>query len=256
MSQSGEVMDVKRRELYDFGRWGRIFEAKRTRGELLPWSDSYKLSAGERHTIADSIAQFELGENAQGRSLRAAARRYAESSGDWSYLSALDLFIEEEQRHSHYLRKFMIIQRLPLAGAHWVDETFRWLRTRAGLELFVVVLVTAEIVAQPYYRALRAATNSPLLQEICRAILRDEAQHLCFQGNVLRKLRQRRSGVSLKIWEWLHHLLMMGTCTVVWHSHRKVLACGGYSLGSFTAACRRTLRSLHGLARTPLVQGN
>ena len=34
-------MDVKRRELYDFGRWGRIFEAKRTRGELLPWSDSY-----------------------------------------------------------------------------------------------------------------------------------------------------------------------------------------------------------------------
>lgn len=218
----------------------------------MPWSDSYKLSAGERSTIADSIAQFELGENAQGRSLRAAARRYAESSGDWSYLSALDLFIKEEQRHSLYLRKFMIIQRLPLANAHWVDETFRWLRKRAGLELFVVVLVTAEIVAQSYYRALRAATNSPLLQDICREILRDEAQHLCFQGNVLRKLRRRRSDSLLKLWEWLHHGLMVGTCAVVWQSHRRVLTCGGFTLRSFTATCRITLRSLHALARTPL----
>ena len=243
---------MKRRELSDFDRWERIFESKKCRGELLPWTDDYKLSAGERNTIADSIAQFELGENAQGRSLRAAARRYAEKSGDWSYLSALQLFIEEEQRHSRYLRNFMIIQRLPLAPGHWVDDTFRWLRKRAGLELFIVVLVTAEIVAQPYYRALRAATSSTLLQEICKEILRDEAQHLCFQGNALRKLRQGRPGWLLALWEKLHHLLMVGTCAVVWNSHRRVLVCGGYSLCSFVAVCRRTLRSLHALARTPL----
>ncbi len=243
---------MKRRTLSDFNQWASIFAAKKERGSLLPWGDQYRISAEERQRITSSIQQFELGENSEGRSFRAAAARYAERSGDWEYLRALRLFIEEEQRHSSYLRAFMTEQSIPRLEAHWVDETFRWMRKRAGLELFIIVLVSAEIVARPYYRGLKSSTNSPLLKAICREILRDEADHLCFQGNALRKLRQGRAFPHANLVEALQLMLMIGTCAVVWGSHRQVLRCAGYSWRSFTAECLRGVVALNRLACRPL----
>ena len=243
---------MKRRTLADFGSWAAIFAAKTNRGDTLPWDTEYRISEEERARISSSIQQFELGENAEGRSFRAAASRYAERSGDWEYLRALKLFIEEEQRHSSYLRRFMEAQAIPCAPRHWVDDTFRWLRKRAGLELFIIVLVSAEIVARPYYRGLGAATQSPLLRAICREILRDEADHLCFQGNALRKLRLGRGWVPAFVVEQLQLLLMVGTCVVVWASHRSVLTCAKYTLLTFTRECVRSVRSLNQLAAIPL----
>lgn len=243
---------MKRRSLADFSSWAEIFSAKVNRGELLPWSDGYVLTDAERTRITTSIQQFELGENAEGRSFRAAAARYAERSGDWEYLRALQLFIKEEQRHSSYLRRFMNAQQIPCAEGHWVDDTFRWMRKRAGLELFIVVLVSAELVARPYYRALKAATGSPLLRAICKEILRDEADHLCFQGNALRKLRQGRGRTAAGVVELLQIVLMVGTCVVVWGSHQQVLRSGGYTLRSFTRECISGIIWLNRLASKPL----
>ena len=96
--------------------------------------------------------------------------------------------MKEEQRHSAYLLRFMQREGIPVSSKHWVDTVFRRLRVLGGLELALRVLVSAEIIAIPYYRALGAATQSPLLQAICATILQDEAAHLRFQASMLWRL--------------------------------------------------------------------
>ncbi len=224
--------------------WAELFQAKKVREALLPWDDAYMLISSERLLIASSIQQFELGENSEGRSFRAAAVRYAEATGDWEYVSALELFIQEEQRHSRYLRRFMESQGLPRLRSHWVDDSFRWLRRLAGLEVFVMVLLIAEVIAVPYYKSLKAATRSPLLRAICEEILRDEAQHLRFQTEVLVKLRKERPTVCSRVVAMISSVLMIGTCAVVWQSHSNVLRCGGFTVCSLTRKCVRTMARL------------
>ena len=80
---------------------------------------------------------------------------------DSLFAGALDLFIKEEQQHSRYLAAFMESEGIPLLPRHWVDSTFRLLRGLAGLELSLTVLVTAEIIAVPYYRACAAQRAHP-----------------------------------------------------------------------------------------------
>ncbi len=55
------------------------------------------------------------------------------------------------------------------------------------------VLATAEVLAIPYYTALRDATGSPLLRSICCRILTEEAQHLRFQAFTFWRLGSRRA---------------------------------------------------------------
>ena len=68
----------------------------------------------------------------------------------------------------------------------------------AGLELRMRVLATAEVLAIPYYTALRDATGSPLLRSICSRILAEEAEHLRFQAFTFARLGSRRQAVSEK----------------------------------------------------------
>ena len=103
-------------------------------------------------------------------------------------------FIAEEQRHSAMLARYLRLAGAPLLGEHWIHSVFRRIRHWAGLESKVTVLVTAEILAVPYYRALMETTRCPALTAICQRVLREEAQHLLFQGNTLRRLQQRRPG--------------------------------------------------------------
>jgi len=52
----------------------------------------------ERDAIALSVQEFQLGESSEGRHLISAASRYAAYSGDFDYVTALRLFIAEENR--------------------------------------------------------------------------------------------------------------------------------------------------------------
>ena len=55
--------------------------------------------------------------------------------------------------------------------------------------------MTAEIIAVPHYRALRDATGSGVLKNICRRILEDEATHLKYQGSMLARLSAKRNRI-------------------------------------------------------------
>jgi len=125
----------------------------------LPWDHSYRLTDLERDLVAGPIQQFQLGEFARGRGFR---RRAATSPifADPCFLEALDLFIAEEQDHSEILGRFLDREGIPRLEHHWLDRIFRRLRKLAGLELCSMVLVTAEVLAIPFYQALRDATQA------------------------------------------------------------------------------------------------
>jgi hypothetical protein len=202
------------------------------------------LTAEERAAVASSVAEFQLGESSEGANLLRFGRHYAEASGDAAYYAALRLFIGEEHRHARDLGRFMDLAGLPRLADTWADSVFRFLRRRAGLEVSIAVLVTAEVIATVYYDALRAATASPLLRGLCDRILTDEAHHVRFQCERLAILRARRGSAALAATAVLHRLLMAGACVVVWRGHRRALRRGGYGFVRFWLA----LRLAHGKA--------
>ena len=187
-----------------------------------------QLTPKELQTITKSIQQFQLGEGSRGRRLLERGKKFGRLAGDPYFAEALELFIKEEQQHSRYLDAFMESQGIPPVSRHWSDTTFRRLRGLAGLEMSLTVLVTAEIMAVPYYRALRCATGSAILKMICSRILEDEANHLKYQASILARLSIRRAPIVRHALRELHQFFLLGTLVVVWKEHRDVLEAGGY----------------------------
>ena len=115
----------------------------------------------------------------------------------------MKLFIAEEQNHSGILGRFLDREGIPRLTNDWVDGAFRRLRKLAGLDICAMTLVTAEVLAIPFYQALRDATRSALLRSICVRILCDEAAHLNYQaltiGLVRRPLGERARAVRAAI---------------------------------------------------------
>jgi hypothetical protein len=222
--------------------WAEHFRRSLARPEIVRADEAVELTLDEVEAIATSVQEFQLGESSEGRHLISAANRYAAWSGDLEYVAALRLFIAEENRHARELGRFLDGAGIPRVKAAWPDTVFRFLRRRAGLELSIVVLVTAEIIAKVYYAALRDATGSSVLQRLCRQILRDERQHVTFQSQRVALLRARRSRWSIRIRVALHRVLMAGTCVVVWRHHGRAMRAGGFGFRRFWRATWREMR--------------
>ena len=220
----------------------------------LPWTCPYRLSEPEKAAIASSIRTFQLGESSEGCHLLRAARHEAERSGDFTYIDALKLFIKEEQRHAANLGQFMEQQKINLAEQQWTDTLFRKLRRLVNLELAIVVLLSAELIATVYYQALQTATASPLLQQICTQILQDEAMHVVFQSSQLGRLRQSRCQHYCTLTQWLHGGLYGAILLIIWLEHGSVFRAGGYSLADFWekawAAWFRAFRIIKDIAQS------
>lgn len=223
------IQKVNRPYIVNSALWSQHFQNNLTHMDHVPWPDDVDISAQEKLAIAKSIATFQLGENSEGNSFRRAGKQYAEETGDFEYLTALDMFIKEENRHSAVLARFMERQDIPLLKEEWTDNIFRRIRKVAGLNICISVLLTAEIIAAVFYRALGLATASPVLRAICDQILIDEAHHLVFQSGTLAK--QRRKWNPLRRWlsNQFQNFLMLGTILVVWIEHRRVYLAGGFT---------------------------
>jgi hypothetical protein len=209
--------------------WLRYFSANSAEPRL-PWDDGYRLSGAERTVVIGSIQQFQLGENAQGRRLLERAQAL-----DAQYAGALRLFIQEEQRHSYFLSRFLALQGEGCLSRHWVHALFRRLRGFAGLELRMRVLATAEVLAIPYYTALREATGSTLLKSICTRILEEESEHLRFQAFTFVRFGSRRPTVLRCFVRTAHRWFLMATTLLVWLEHGQVFRAGGYSFARLWA---------------------
>ncbi len=229
--------------------WHLHFLANQRNPGEMPWDDTYKLSPAERRAIQHSIQQFQLGESSEGRRLLNRARAYSRATNDPDFAEALSLFVKEEQRHSAYLLRFMRAQEISTVSSHWVDSIFRRLRVLAGLELSLRVLVTAEIIAVPYYTALGRATASRLLRAISSRIVQDEATHLKFQSSMLSRLGATRRPMMCRFIARLHRLFLLGTSFIVWCEHGSVFRAAGYSFELFLRESLAEFAALESPAR-------
>ena len=227
-----------------YEQWYRHFLGNRNGSCSLPWNDPYLLSAAERRLVGRSIQQFQLGEWARGRGLmRRAASQPALASDPW-FLPALELFIAEEQGHSRILGRFLDRERIARLESQWMDTIFRRLRKLAGLEACAMVLVTAEVLAIPFYQALRDATRSELLRSICVRILCDEAAHVNYQAMTLGLVRRPFGERARSVRVLCHSMFFRGTALLVWQQHRKVFRAAGWGFVRFWNEAHREFARL------------
>jgi hypothetical protein len=220
--------------------WRQYFEENAQSLLEIPWERGAELTPAEIEAVARSVKEFQLGESSEGKHLIGHARAHSARTGDTEYTSAVRLFIAEEQRHARDLGRFLILNDIPWAATTFPDRVFRALRHLfGGLETSIAVLITAEIIAKVYYRVLRAATASQILQRLCDQILRDEIRHVEFQSEKLAGLRRGRKWPGRVVTMGLQRFLFWGTTHVVWQFHRPVIRRGGMTSREWRRACWR-----------------
>ncbi len=229
-------------ELKDYN-WAAYFRENARRQPVIEFTTEQYLTKKEKELIFPSIRMFQAGEASDGKHLLRVVEQYAEKSGDTAYLKAMKGFVAEENRHSYYLTKYMEYYEVKPKKRIVLDRWFRGLRKLGGLKGEVIVLVTAEMIALSYYRALAECTRSQVLKRICRQMLHDELRHLAFQSYTLYRLKSSTAQETFRIF------LMQMTIWAVWPCIGKVLKAGGYSYRHFYRESMRYLRQSMWIAR-------
>jgi hypothetical protein len=221
----------------DLPIWLNHFEHHAEHPRSIPPDIGDDLSFEEKKAIARSIATFQLGEQAEGRTLLRAARHFAQAKQLPAVARIVELFIREEQRHAALLRAYMEDHGIALKRRDWTDGIFRRLRRLAGLEFYLYIFISAELVGNVYYRALERATRCERLKVLCRVLVSEELAHVGFESEVLLALRARRSPLAQSLMRCAHRAFFAATTAVVWLTHRPVLRRAGYDARGFLAAC-------------------
>jgi hypothetical protein len=221
----------------DLRIWLNHFEYHAEHPRCIPQALADALEPVERQLIASSIATFQLGEQSEGSTLLRATQRFAAKNQLPGLVRIMELFIREEQRHAALLRGFMEDHRIRLKRDDWTDRVFRRLRRLAGLELYMSVLISAELIGNVYYRALESVTGCQRLKVLCRTLVADELVHVAFESLLLLELRAARPHWPRTLMRTAHRAFFLATAGVVWVAHRSLLRQAGYDLRSFLRSC-------------------
>src|SRR5215472_5248365 len=222
---------------HDLEIWLNHFEYHAEHPRCIPHELADVLEPAERQLIAGSIATFQLGDQSEGSTLRRAAERFARARHMPALARIIELFIREEQRHASLLRSFMEDHGIPLKRSHWTERVFRRLRRLAGLELYMCVLITAELIGNVYYRVLASATGCQRLKVLCRTLVAEELVHVAFESQLLLALRAARPAWARTLIRSTHRAFFAGTASVVWLTHRRLLRHSGYDARGFLRLC-------------------
>jgi len=218
--------------------WRQYYEENARSLLEIPWHLGAELTPDETAAIAQSLKEFQIGESSEGKHLLRYSQEYAKRTGDQEYVSAIRLFIAEEQRHAQALGRFLRLNDISLVSTTFTDRVFCNLRHLfGGLEVSIAVLVTAEIIAKVYYAVLWEATQSVILRRLCDQILHDELRHVQFQAEQLAKLRASRRWLGRIATMGLQRFLYLGTTLMVWFFHRHAIRRGGLSLWGWWKSC-------------------
>ena len=232
--------------LPDLERWLAYFKRNAVDNDGINWDVDNHLTDEEHGRIARSVAAFQLGEYSEGRGLMKFAKAYADEQGDRNLIEITRLFVSEEQNHAGLLETFMSQHDIPVIKKNWTDTVFRKLRKNVGYEISITILITAEIIALTYYRALAQCTGSVLLSSVCRKILNDEKAHVQYESGLINYIRSGHSPVRRGLVIAAHRFFYFGTLLVVYFEHRQVLRPGGYDLFGFWRSCWRFFNASFG----------
>ena len=217
--------------------WLNHFEYHAEQPRGAPGGSLSALRPEERRLIARSIATFQLGEQSDGTGLLRAAYRFAAAHGDELLPRITELFIREEQRHARLLRQFMEEHGIPARCRHWSDAIFRRLRRLAGFQLYLHVLITAELIGLVYYHALESVTGCQRLKLLCRTLIADELAHVGYESELILELRAQKPLALRTLIRLMHRAFFCSAACAVWISHRAVLRRAGHTAAGFLRSC-------------------
>lgn len=213
-----------------FEAWATWYAQWESRQLPIPWGSGKGLTSAERAVVGPSIAEFQLGESSDGRNFYRKVVRYAMKRRWPAYTHAIRDFIREENRHAALLGRLMEQEEIPQLKRSKTDGLFRLLRHCVPLRFSHRILLSAELIAVPYYRALSRASSSAVLKAICEQILADEARHIAFQSHVLQQMRSRW-GLRRRLETVCTRIALELALDLVWWDHSDLLQRGGYGFG-------------------------
>jgi hypothetical protein len=198
------------------------------------FNTAFRLTSTERKNILSSLQAWQLGETSEGKNLLMAAQKYAKKINDPIYPEAVKLFIQEEQKHGNNLGQYLDLIGEPRIKKDWGDSLFRKIRYyNQNMELWTLAVITVESTAQIFYHALKKATDCPLLAQICRDILIDEAAHIHFQMERMEIIHEQKSFLHKFFSYYAYKVFFFCTILVVWFAHRTLFKSGNLTLSKY-----------------------
>jgi hypothetical protein len=223
-------------------RWVEHFTRSLSRPDIVP-ATRRSPARGRARAVASSDPGVSTRREFRRPTPDLGANRYAAESGDFDYVTALAPVHRGRESPRARTGRFLDLAGIGRVGHSWPDTVFRIMRRRAGLELSIVVLVTAEIIAKVYYAALRDATGSRTLQHLCTQILRDERHHVIFQAQRVGPAARASLALLVFVRVALHRFLMPGRAWSSGASHGRAMRGGGMRFAHFWHALARDARS-------------
>ena len=205
--------------------WSEYFEKNKTQRVPIDWERGVHLEENFRAAIVASLQRFQVGESGEGTHIK----KYAAQTGAREYSWAIHLFIAEENYHAQMLTRVLESAGAPVLKGHWSDAAFIVIRRFSGLEMELIILLVAELIAKRYYRVLRDASRDANLRAMCTQILRDENAHVAFHCDTLNRAFARYSPAKrawIRFW-WKRFYRMV--CGIVAWEHRGVLRAASVS---------------------------
>lgn len=204
-----------------------------------------------RESLALSLGRFQLGEAAGGR-LHEEIATHPDASLDAPLRRSVQLYIEEEWRHSRELALIVVTLGGELQTAHWTNGAFTACRRLLGLRTKMMTLAIAEVVGIVYYRALASGVGSAALAGSLGRIANEESRHLDFQAAFFDHAVERRPRALRGIYRFLLRGLMLAIFTaallVLLLDHGAVLRRAGARPAQLVRACWQELASRRFLA--------
>ena len=217
--------------------WLKYFQFNRTQRMTIPWQRGVQVEAHLREPLIASLQRFQVGETGEGRHLKKCAAQHAAQTGDASYIEAIDMFIKEEQEHARLLAQVLDDLGAPLLDGHWSDACFVVIRRVSGLQLELMILLIAELIAKRYYRAIYEGTKDEVLRVLCAQILRDEMAHVAFHCDTLERVFASRPAPVCRLLRAAWKVLYRVVCLIVAWDHRTLLRASNVSLGQWWHGC-------------------
>jgi hypothetical protein len=218
--------------------WLEHFQRNAANRMEIPWEQGVHVEPYLRVPLVHSLQRFQVGEQGDGKHLI----RAAHSTGDATYAHTIELFIKEEQGHSSLLAALLAGMGAPLLKWHWSDFAFVQLRRLCGLKVELLVLLSAEMIAKRYYRALYEGTNDAVLRAAFSQILSDELGHVAFHIEFLQRAFSHLPVPTRNLVRMAWRAFFAVVCRVVAHDHRAVLQAVGVAPTEFVRDCHQIFK--------------
>jgi len=213
--------------MHDSIFWVNHFKNNLTK-KRIDWSEKPNIIESEREAILYSLQAWQLGETSDGAHLLMAANRYADKINDQNYVQAVQLFIQEEQKHGRNLGCYIDRIKEKRKTKDWGDSMFRRVRYfNRSMELWTIAVIIVESAAQVFYQALHDATHCTLLKSICRDIMIDEAHHIKFQNERMHIIFQNKSFYNKAFSIGGYAVFFFITIHAIWFGHHRAFKAGG-----------------------------